>query len=121
MKTRFAFLTTLTLLAACSTETLIDTAFPGRERFAFQTADGDSVFQYACESRATETATKANAKAAHVFADKRFTAMVDVAADRLLAGASALSISRYMDVESERLVDDVETRFQCLAYDFRDA
>lgn len=113
----------LVTLTACSVEGLIDSAFPDRERLAFRTSDGATVVQYACEPKGNEAATRANASRAHNYFDREFSQLVDSIVEDMLksGGPSTQALNARIDAEAEEIVQTTEDRFQCLAYDFRDA
>ncbi len=109
-------------LTACTTEGLIDTAFPDRERYAFRSQDGETIMQYACEPKTSATASKANARRAHQYFDREFSRLVNSVVNDVIGGTSpnARSLNARIDRETERIVETTEARYQCLAYSFRD-
>ena len=112
------------LLSACSPQTIIDTAYPDREKFAFRSADGEDVFTYTCASGPTDDATKKRARKAHAYLDARFTKAVNGAVDSIFDAdgkTTARAVGKTLDKEIEDIVEQTEARYKCLFTDSRDA
>lgn len=115
-------------LGACTTESVVNAAYPDRARFQFVNADQDTVLFYACENGPTGQETETRAKAAHRFIDANIAAAAELSAARMIegieAGESALAIgfdiSRRMDAQMEVVVEEAEARFQCVMYKTQD-
>lgn len=107
-------------LSACSTDALVNTAYPDRERFAFRTTDGEDIFVYACAKGATEQATKARANTAHRYFNRGMDQIVARAVDDTFSGSRSISVLRTLDKGAEALVNQTEDRYQCLFIDARD-
>jgi len=115
VKKLFGILVASVMLAGCSVEGIVETAYPDRERFAFQSQDGESVLKYVCERKGSDRATKANARRAHQFLDGRMERLVDSLIDR-----GALPSDRALENTIEKYVEETEERYQCLFYDIID-
>lgn len=112
------------LLSGCSTQALVDTVYPDREKFAFRSKDSGSILTYTCEPSSTEAKTKQRARAAHSYFDARFTKAVEGTVDVIAESEGTVSVrglSRALDKEMEDIVLQTEDRFQCLFSDYRDA
>lgn len=112
------------LLSACSTQAIIDTAYPDREKFAFRSADGEHVMTYTCEAATTDTATKKRAKQAHMYFDARFTKAVEGTVNVIVNSegkVSPFALNRALDKEMEDIVTKTEDRYKCLFTDHREA
>lgn len=108
------------LLGACTDQAIIAAAYPDREKFAFRSLDGESIFSYTC---AASDNTKSRASEAHTYLDRRLNAAVDGAADRIVEGGDrsrARAIARALDTEIEDIVEQTEARYQCLFIQARD-
>ncbi|PTX57716.1 hypothetical protein C8N43_2387 [Litoreibacter ponti] len=113
----------LALFAGCTDQAIIEAAFPDREKYAFASRDGESIFTYTCAPKETPEATKAHAREAHVYLDTRFNAAVDGAAEKLTAVEDqrrARAITRALDAEIEDIVEQTEERYECLFIQGRD-
>lgn len=111
-------------LSACSTQAIIDTAYPDREKFAFRSNDGDRVLTYTCEPAATAEATKNRAKQAHVYLDARFTKTANGLVNDVFESDGdfdARAFDKVLDKEAEDIVNLTEDRYKCLFTDYRDA
>ena len=116
-------------LTGCSTEGLIQSAYPDRSILEFPTTDRLSVFSYACARGESNQQTIARATEAHSFVETNLNASADVFADQIIDGiendAGAISTSilaaRTINQNSQLIVDQAEERYQCLFFDERDA
>lgn len=112
----------LVALAGCSTDALLESAFPDRERFQFPNKDGDALLFYAC-APGPDAADRA--RQAHAFFEQNVDALAAQAADGLIArsengqGAlgNAIALNRELNTNVEIIVEQAETRYQCLFYD----
>lgn len=110
-------------LGACSDQSIIDAAYPDRDKFAFSSQDGESIFVYTCASGSTPNATKERATQAHGYLDKRLSAAVAAAEDAVFEDtdrSQALRAARVLDAEIEDIVETTEERYRCLFVDSRD-
>ncbi|MGR3793692.1 hypothetical protein [Vannielia sp. SX4] len=113
--TRFlSLLTAAALLSACSTDAVVNTAFPDRERFAFQNSEGERSV-YLCAPGAD---AKARAAKAHGYTEARLGKVADWAANHIVNGtATSAQISRRINSEAEATVEETEKRYKCLLID----
>ncbi|MFY0635270.1 MAG: hypothetical protein JXQ91_15770 [Vannielia sp.] len=111
--TRFVPLIAL-LLAACSTDAIVNTAYPDRARFGFANASGDQS-TYLCAPGAD---AKSRATQAHRYTEARLGKVADWAANHIVNGtATSTQISRRINAEAEATVKETEKRYQCLLID----
>lgn len=116
-------------LAGCSTDALLDAAYPDYERFQFATSDGESVLSYACAPGATAAETQTRAGQAHQFFERNINALAERAATGLINRAdqgqgslsNAVALNRELNANVEEIVAQTVSRFQCVMYDERDA
>ncbi len=102
------------LLAGCTSEAVVQTAFPDRERFSFRDSDGE-VVTYLCAPGAD---AKARATQAHRYTDAQLSAVADWAADHIVNGtASSSQISSRINAVAEKTVEESERRYKCLMTD----
>ncbi|MFQ6549667.1 hypothetical protein AADZ90_017080 [Aestuariibius sp. 2305UL40-4] len=118
---------TVAVLSACSVDSLMATAYPDREIFAFRsTVSEEDVLRYACAPSATEEETLRRARAAHAFADAQLEAFAERAETRMIqrleSGDSTLAASFELNRNASRfgevLSEEIEARYQCLLFDF---
>ncbi len=118
---------TFAVLTACSVDSLIATAYPDREVFAFRsTVSEEDVLRYACAPGVTEEETLRRARAAHAFADAQLEAFGERSATRMIerleGGDSTLAASFELNRNASRfgeaLSEEIEARYQCLLFDF---
>ena len=87
---RFFLLLGTLALAACSSEFIIDAAYPDRARFQFLSEDQDQILYWACDNGPTVEETENRAKSAHVFMEAQIAAYAEQQiaqmAERLDAG-----------------------------------
>lgn len=107
-------------LSACSTDALVNSAYPDRERFAFETTDGEDIFVYVCAKGATEQATKTRASAAHRYFNRGMDQIVARAVNDAFLGSRSIPVLRTLDKGAEALVNQTEARYQCLFIDARE-
>jgi len=116
-------------LSGCSTDALLDAAYPDYERFQFATTDGDSILSYACAPGPSATETQNRAAQAHRFFERNINALAERAATGLIDRAdqgqgtlsNAIALNRELNANVEEIVAQTESRFQCLMYDEQDA
>ncbi|QDC10828.1 hypothetical protein FHY55_17005 [Oceanicola sp. D3] len=102
------------LLAGCTTDALISTAYPDRERFRFRNSDGDAL-TYLCAPGAD---AKARATKAHRYTDAQLTAVAKWAAGHIVNGtATSRQISARINAVAEKTVEETERRYKCLMID----
>lgn len=112
-------------LAGCTTDALINAAYPDGERFQFTNAAGDTALFYVCEG-GPDAASRA--QQAHAFLDGNINALAERAATGLINRAeegqgalgNAIALNRELNANVEEIVAQTDARFQCLMYDQQD-
>ena len=115
------------VLAGCSADSLVRSAFPDRAVLEFPTSDGLSIVSYACERGDTDAATLSRASQAHVFVETNINAAAEIFANRVIDGTengeSVLGASfgavNGLNENAERITEEAEARYQCLLFDER--
>ncbi|WP_208347368.1 hypothetical protein [Pseudaestuariivita rosea] len=107
------------VLAACEAPDPIATAFPERQSFEFETADGTAVMRYKCEVGADSEETEQRAASAHEFVDTSLTTFAtEYAAQAVENGDLDLETAEQdAAIFAEQVVQDAETQYQCFFYD----
>lgn len=122
----FLSLAAVALLAACSTEALLDAAYGDRAKFQFQNADEDTLMFYACEDSGDAKETQSRARAAHAYLEANIDATVNRVVEQMFADDSAATLSgsfgiaKQIDAQMEFLVDQTEQKYRCVLYDTKD-
>lgn len=116
------------LLSACSSQAIITSAYPDREKFAFRSTDGEDILTYLCATDATNAATKKRAAKAHTYFNARFDkavasmlgAIFDPESHKEGSKVTARTISKSLDAEMEDIVEQTEERYKCIFIDSRE-
>lgn len=127
MRTITAFVL-ITALTACSTDSLLNSAYPDRERLSFASSGGDT-FTYLCEPGATPAETQARAQEAHRFVEVNLDAASERAAEQLINDVeedrsrlgSSIRLATVMNRAAEVIAEQTEERYQCLLIDAGDS
>lgn len=122
----FFVLSAVALMAACSTEALLDAAYGDRAKFQFQNADGDTLMSYACADSGDAQETQSRARAAHAYLDANIDATVDRAVEQMFEDDSAatlsgsVAIAKQIEAQMEFLVEQTEQKYRCVLYDTKE-
>ncbi|MEJ6402732.1 hypothetical protein [Yoonia sp. 2307UL14-13] len=124
-------ITTLALitLTACSNESLINSAYPDRERISFASSDGIDTFTYLCEPGSTPAETQSRAQEAHRFVEVNLDVASERAAEQLISDVeedrsrlgSSIRLATAMNRAAELIAEQTDERYQCLLIDTGDS
>lgn len=107
------------VLMGCSTDALINQAYPDRSKYTFLSSDGETRMSYLCERGSSEAATKARATKAHRYLDANINAAVDRMVDQIFDESSVdpKTMNKQLEAQMELVVNKAEEDYQCLFFD----
>ncbi|SIN76138.1 hypothetical protein [Vannielia litorea] len=107
-------LTVAAFVSACSSDAVVNTVYPDRERFAFANSQGERS-TYLCAPGAD---AQKRAGQAHRYTEAQLGKVADWAANHIVNGtASSMEISRRINSVAKATVDETEKRYKCLLID----
>lgn len=120
---RFFLIPAICALAGCSTDALIDRAYPDRQKFKLysEVAEEDTV--YLCDVDADAAKTEARVQAAHRYFEGQLDTVGTQLAEEMIAleeagkDISGFATARNLNARMESVVLTMDARFGCLPID----
>ena len=108
------------VLSGCTTEGLVNAAYPDRETLRFKSSDGAEVYSYSCVPGDTEAETKQRAVKAHQFFDAEISELAENFANVIIEDVEAgkdtdtTDLVADLDAGAERAALETESKYKCL-------